>query len=257
VVDQRVVHNSNPQIGADVERLLAGNYLVPRISAGAKIPVGGSCFDRSSNILCVIADTERPLQAIAKTIDRIEKLELGKIAEWLGKLKASIDTRIFAACYSFLEFTADLKDNSDAHFSFYTRPLSPNLSEILDAKAAKCAELAILGQLTLQKMGFTSYYFGGGWLESRTHGFAEAHSFVVITDRNDTYVWEVANPLETTGGLMPRILKMPPDFLQEMRSARTNKFCVGTNILDPTEKGIYGVIDGTSVQEAQILAEKH
>lgn len=249
----------HPQtVSAGIEKLCSGNILVAEISPDMRLPVGGHIGDRENLSIYLEVDLCGIRDFLGKSMDRYESYTLDALASWLQAQNSIIDPKLFAACHALTvcyrsDFGGEHAGHELREKLYRDAAGTVQLSAILVSGSAECAEIAALGQSFLQKAGFKSSYMGGALLHSRAHEFSEEHSYVVIAHTDSIYVFDVANPIETTNGPMPALFKMPSDFLENMRMARRNCFVSGRDVLVNTER-LFGVTHGANVLPTDILS---
>jgi len=238
-----------------IKHLFGHCFEISEIEDGDSIPVGGeSIFSTEANIK-VIGDFGNFEQFFTETHELAEQYNLPKLKEWLGLEEVEVDEKLFATLFAFTKkFEEKYPDNPEragARRRLYSeKGKETKLSDILNANAAECAEIAALAQGYLQQEGIPSTYFSGDMLWDRDEEFSEAHSFIVIRQGDEVYIYDPANPTNTTQGRFPSIYTTEVGFDEEMTKGQ-KRFVTSTNVLGKKEI-FYGVNDGTD-----IYAEKH
>jgi len=238
-----------------IKQLFGHCFEIAEFEEGDLIPVGGeSIFSDEVNIK-VVADFDNFQQFFQKARESAGKYDLPKLEEWLSLQGIEIDTKLFAVLFAFTkEFEQKYPDNPEHAKSRKTlygeKGRQLMLSDIFNANSAECAEVAALAQGYLQHEGIPSTYFSGDVLWDRNWEFSEAHSFIVVRQGDKVYIYDPANPTNTTSGNYPSIYTAEADFDGEMAKGQ-KRFVTARNILSKKE-AFYGVNNGTN-----IWPEKH
>jgi hypothetical protein len=213
--------------------------IVAKIIPNMKIPGTTLQHEGKAAIKFLVADSDATPNYPLKIVAKAEKFNPQSLVAVLQNLNASLDPTIFSLCLAFLPFPGELSASASLRPTFYAARNSPKLSTILNARAAGPVELAILGQAALQAKGMSSWYIGGARLNLVS---TEPYSYVVIEDRGTSYIWDAANPINTSGGgLMPRLFRMPRDFRTQIEQAKATLLCKGSNIFVRAEEVFFGV----------------
>ena len=123
----------------------------------------------------------------------------------------------------------------------------------MNAGIAECAEISALAQGFLQQAGVNSTYFSGDVLWESDDEFSGEHSFIVIEHDGEQYIFDPANPVDTTAGNFPSVYIVDKDFLQEMRKG-DKKFIKAENLLSKKD-AYFGVNNGTNVDSKRHFVE--
>lgn len=221
------------------QRLLASNTVRQRIEQNSKVPGAVVQKDDKPALKYLIADNDAAPCLPLKIVARTDAMPHDNISALLDRLNSNLTPRTFALCTAFLPYSQTLSESIATRAEFYSGRNSPKLSNILDARAAGSVELAVLAQAALQVGGVESYYVGGTRISLINK---ERYSYVVIVDKGTPYVWDAANPVKlSSGALLPRIFKMPADFLDRIKRANGPELLKGENIFIRTESGLFGV----------------
>ncbi len=181
--------------------------------------------------------------------------DLPKLKQWLGSQRIEIDEKLFATLFAFTkkfeEKYPDNPDRAEARRKLYgEKSKEVKLSDIFNANAAECAEIAALAQVYLQQEGVPSTYFSGDVLWNKDEEFSEEHSFIIIRQGDKVYIYDPANPTNTTSGKFPSIYTAEANFDEEI-AKRQKRFVTAKNLLSK-KVAFFGTNDGTNV-----WAEKH
>lgn len=237
--------------GEKIKKLFGHCFEISRFDEGDCIPVGGeSIFSGEANIK-VTADFENFKQFLTETHELAGKYDLPKLKEWLNSQGIKIDEKLFATLFAFTkkfeDKYPDTPGRTEARRKLYCgKGKEIKLSDIFNANTAECAEIAALAQGYLQKEGVSSTYISGDVIRNRDAEFSEEHSFVVIRQGDNVYLYDPANPTNTTSGKLPSIYTTEANFDEEMAKGQ-KKFVTTKNLLSKKE-AFYGTNDGTNVQ---------
>lgn len=225
-------------------------FEILRCDDGDLIPVGGkSVFSTEANIM-VRGDFKNFEQFFKEVHELASKYDLSKLKEWLISQGIEFDEKLFSVLFAFTRKIAEkYPDNPDKEsvrrklFSDKNREIK--LSDIFNMNAAECAEIAVLAQRYLQEEGFFSTYFSGDVLWSENQEFSEEHSFIIIRQGDKTYIYDPANPVNTTFGKFPSIYITKANFDKEI-SKNQRRFITAKNLLSQ-KIAFFGTNDGTNV----------
>jgi len=238
-----------------VKQLFGHCFEISKFEENDRIPVGGeSIFSAEANIK-VEGDFENFKEFFQETQDIANKYDLPKLKEWLSSQGIEIDEKLFAELFAFTKkFEQKYPDNperSETRKKLYgEKGKQLKLSDIFNANSAECAEIAALAQGYLQQEKISSSYFSGDVLWNKEEEFSEEHSFIIIRQGEKVYIYDPANPTNTTSGKFPSLYTAEADFDEEMAKGQ-KRFVTARNILSKKE-AFYGVNNGTNV-----WAEKH
>lgn len=237
------------------EQLFGHCFEIGRFEEGDRVPVGGeSIFSPEVNIK-VTADFEKFKEFFQQIHEIAAKYDLPKLKEYLAANGIEIDEKLFSELFAFTKkFEQQYPDNperAEARRKLYSeKGKGIKLSDIFNANAAECAEIAALAQGYLQQEDVDSSYFSGDVLWNRDKEFSEEHSFLIIRIGEKVYLYDPTNPTNTTAGKFPSIYTTDANFGEEMRKGQ-KRFVTAKNLISKKE-AFYGVNDGTNV-----WAEKH
>ncbi|QQR93548.1 hypothetical protein IPJ91_00080 [bacterium] len=238
-----------------IKQLFGHCFEISKFEDGDLIPVGGeSIFSGEANIQ-IEGDFENFKEFLQETQDMANKYDLPKLKEWLSSQVIEIDEKLFAELFAFTKnFEQKYPDNperSETRKKLYgEKGKQLKLSDIFNANSAECAEIGALAQGYLQQEKISSSYFSGDVLWNKEEEFSEEHSFIIIRQGEKVYIYDPANPTNTTSGKFPSIYTVEADFDEEMAKGQ-KRFVTARNILSKKE-AFYGVNNGTNV-----LAERH
>lgn len=237
------------------KQLFGHCFEISKFEEGDLIPVGGeSIFSQKVNIK-VEGDFENFKEFFQETQDMARKYDLPKLKEWLTSQGIEVDEKLFAELFAFTKkFEQKYPDNperSETRKKLYReKGKQLKLSDIFHANSAECAEIAALAQGYLQQEGISSSYFSGDVLWNKEGEFSEEHSFIIIRQDGKVYIYDPANPTNTTAGKFPSLYTIKTNFDEEMAKGQ-KRFVTARNMLSRKEV-FYGVNNGTNV-----WAEKH
>lgn len=244
------------QGGKEKAKQLFGQcFEISKFEEGDRIPVGGkSIFSTEANIQ-VAVDFKNFEQFLTETRELTGTYDLPKLKEWLILQGIEINEKLLATLFAFTKkFEEKYPDNpekAEVRRKLYSeKGKEIKLSDILNANAAECAEIAALAQGYLQREGVSSTYFSGDVLWNRDDEFSIKHSFIIIRQGEKFYIYDPTNPTITTSGKFPSIYTTEADFDEEMAKGQ-KRFVTAENLLSKKE-AFYGTNDGTNV-----WAEKH
>jgi len=237
--------------------LFGYSYVAHNISDNDNLPVGGTLF--VSKEFSVQCDFER-LNGLFEMIDDYSHRLDGKLLdvhEWLKTAGTDIDPGLFKELFTFNkvvyeQFKPDPTHNSIRE-SEYRKSPNIRVSDAFKKGFAACAEIAAMAQYYLQRKGVDSRYFSGALLRSDLQEFAEPHSFTVIKHNGKTYIFDPANPLNSTtdNTILPNIFQTSPEFDAEVNKG-IKRFVTCTNILSKKIL-FYGVDDHLNVSKENIV----
>jgi hypothetical protein len=232
-------------------------FEIARFDNGDIIPVGGENIISQEMNIGIVGDFESFKQFYADTHDLTRSYNPDKLKEYLSANGIDIDEKLFATLFAFTKkyeekYPANPEAAKTRRETLFdsTKNEKTRLSDILGANSAECAEIAALAQGFLQQEGVSSSYFSGDILWKKDEEFSEEHSFIVIRGGEKTYIYDPANPTNTTAGSFPSLYTTEADFDKEM-ARKQKKFVTAKNIINKNEI-CYGVNDGTN-----IIQEKH
>lgn len=238
-----------------IKKLFGHCFEIQKIEEGDQIPVGGENFLSDEVDFKVVADFENFKQIFLETHELANRQNLPKLKEYLNSQGMEIDEKLFANLYAFTkEIEKKYPDNpnkSTTRLKLYgEKGKEVKLSDIFSSNSAECAEIAALAQGYLQQEDVSSTYFSGEVLWDRDFEYSEAHSFIVIRQKDKVYIYDPTNPINTTAGKNPSIYTTEANFDEEMAKGQ-KRFVTVRNIISKKE-AFYGVNNGTNV-----IVEKH
>jgi hypothetical protein len=227
------------------------------IEEGDRILVGGNLVFSSGKDKHAVADFERLEPFLKETKELAASYQLPELRKWLEGEHIAFDEKLFAALFAFTKkyevAYPEASEKKDVRKSLYARANEDVLlSEVFEANAAECAEIAALAQAYLQQEGIHSSYFSGDVLWNRGQEFSGAHSFVVIRENNETCIFDPTNPTNTSIGKCPSIYKAEK-FDEEMEEDK-KRFLAVHNLIAKSEV-LYGMnlSDGSNVSAEDIV----
>lgn len=244
----------NPEVAPKQEKMkqLFGHcFEISKFEEGDHIPVGGeSIFSSEANIK-VEGDFENFKEFFREIHEMATKYDLPKLKEWLTSQSIEIDEKLFAELFAFTKkFEQKYPGNPEGAESrrklYGEKGEQLKLSDIFNANSAECAEIAALAQGYLQQEAISSSYFSGDVLWHKEAEFSDEHSFIIIRQGDKVYIYDPANPINTTSGKFPSLYAVEANFDKEMTRGQ-KRFVTAKNILNKKE-AYYGVNDGTNIQ---------
>ena len=255
-----------PKKPEKIEKLFGHCFEIKKFENNDLIPVGGEHIFSSEVDVKIIGDfdsMDKFFQGIHKFISSVDREE---VKDYLEKQKLDIDEELFIPLYTITkalekkllppQTEEERQERERKREELYKKYKNKNikLSRIVNEKIAECAEIAALAQYALQKENISSSYFSGDLLRSKKQEFSEKHTFIVIHHKGRIYIYDPANPINTTGGLFPNINIVEANFDEEMRKGQ-KRFVTAKNIL--RKQGVkdvyYGVNNMTQVSAENIL----
>ncbi len=238
-----------------IKRLFGHCFEISEFKEGDRIPVGGESILSDKVNIKVIGDFENFKQFFLEAQELANKQNLPKLKEYLNSQGMEINEKLFANLFAFTkkleEKYPDNPKKAETRRKLYgEKDKEIKLSDIFNSNIAECAEIAELAQKYLQEENIPSTYFSGEVLWNRDAEYSEAHSFVVIRQEDKIYIYDPANPINTTSGKNPSIYTAEIKFDEEMAKGQ-KRFVAAKNLLSKKE-AFYGVNNGTSV-----IPEKH
>lgn len=256
-----VIKNSN-----QIERYFGTSFSIRTVNDGDVIPIGENILDGSSyNLIADFSNLrsffDETNNALRKKISDSESLK--QLQEWLSSQNIDIDPRIFMSCYVFTrkflekypDFYKNIIERGQKRKKILDSEKNVKLSTLFKEDAFECAEISALAKRFLQENDINCVYFNGDMLSSDQDEFSENHSFLIILHNGEIYLFDPANPTNTTQGFFPSIYELKTgdkdSFFQEIRSRKV--FFPFEDVL--TRKVIYyGVNNGTNVSKEKDLA---
>ncbi len=184
-------------------------------------------------------------------------------AELLEQHKIPMSCSLFTNLFVFTKVIADkfpeLACVDNSRQSFYSKNSTANLSEMFEKQLFQCAEFAIIAQLYLQSINVNSEYVGGEYLMNENDEFGDQHSFVIIHENSNDFIFDPAN---NNKGNIPNIsivelspeqkLKIQAKLLSDKRKVAFFE----TRDIITGRKQFYGYGDGCNVLEDMIFRKE-
>ena len=249
-----------------IEKLFGHCFEIKKFENNDLIPVGGEHIFSSEADIKIIGDfdsMDKFFQEIHKFSSSVDRK---RVKDYLEKQNLDIDEELFIPLYTITkalekklpppQTEEERQERERKREELYKKYKNKEikLSRIVNEKIAECAEISALAQYALQKENISSSYFSGDLLRSKEQEFSEKHTFIVIRHKGRIYIYDPANPINTTGGLFPNINIVEVNFDEEMRKGQ-KRFVTAKNILK--ERGVkdvyYGVNNMTQVSAENIL----
>jgi len=249
-----------------IEKLFGHCFEIKKFENNDLIPVGGEHIFSSEADIKIIGDfdsMDKFFQEIHKFSSSVDRK---RVKDYLEKQNLDIDEELFIPLYTITkalekklpppQTEEERQERERKREELYKKYKNKEikLSRIVNEKIAECAEISALAQYALQKENISSSYFSGDLLRSKEQEFSEKHTFIVIRHKGRIYIYDPANPINTTGGLFPNINIVEVNFDEEMRKGQ-KRFVTAKNILK--ERGVkdvyYGVNNMTQISAENIL----
>jgi hypothetical protein len=247
----------SPEDKKEVVKQLFGHcFEVATLENNDPIPVGGESIFSEKVDTTIGGDFEK-FQDFFKEVQQVAaSYDLVEMRQWLDSQNIKVDERLFAKLVAFTKkLDKTYPDNPDRAATrrkiYGEKGLELKLSDIFDANAAECAEIAALAQFYLQQEGIPSSYFSGDVLWNEEQEFSDEHSFVIIRQGDKLYIYDPANPTATNYGKFPSLYTTETSFDEEVNKGR-KIFVSSRNILSKKE-AFFGVNDMTSVSPEDII----
>lgn len=234
-----------------IQKLFGHSFAINTLENNDYIPVGGdNVFSQQVNV-GVKGDFESFTEIYQEANTLAEKYDLNQLGEWLKDVKIDITPKLFAILYAFTKvYEKHYPDNTERaqirRKLYKEKGNAITLSDIFNANAAQCAEIAAIAQYYLQSAGVDTKYISGDVLWNKEHEFSEAHSFLEIKDGEKTYLYDPTNPVNTTQGFSPSIYTTNVNFDNEINKDQ-KRFATATNLIGHKE-AYFGVNDGTDIE---------
>lgn len=244
----------NNQLTNKIVEYFGKSFEIPLIEKDSEVPVGGKIYSDNMNTMLLVdwSGVESLIGQMQTTQEKYSRL---RMKNWLESENMFIDEDLFAMLYTFVNIYNEqigFKSNGQTRRELYHNGI-PKLSEVINAKAAECAEIAVVAQLYLQELGLDSSYFQGEVLWKKTFEFGEMHSFIPLMFDGKEYIFDPANPHDTTGNvemLLPRI-QVVQDFKEWV--GRDRKTYVETRSVFNQSPIWYGVGNATNITEQDFV----
>jgi len=234
-----------------VKQLFGHCFEISKFDEGDRIPVGGKSIFSTETNTQINGDFENLKQFLGEAHELAGKYNLVMLNKWLNSQGIEIDEKLLSKLFAFTkkleEKYPDNPEKAETRRKFYNeKGKEVKLSELFSTNTAECAEIAALAQVYLQQEGVPSTYFSGDVLWDKYKEFSEKHSFIIIRQKDRVYIYDPANPTNTTSGKFPSIYTTEANFDEEM-AKRHKRFVTAKNLLNNKE-AFYGT---------NVWAEKH
>lgn len=252
---EQVDLQNTPQI----KRLFGHCFEISEIQPDQSVPVGGTNILKKETDIAVTVDSASFTDFLDVTQLQASEYNLDELQRWLDDQGFRIEAQLFAKLVAFtIQIDKNYPNRSDeieGRTEQYEKAEGKaTLSQLFDAKAVACAEIAILAKLFLQQVGTPSRFVSGDVLWNKASEFSEEHSFIVIDENGKSYIYDPTNPVKTDFGYFPSIYMINETHRKEL-TANHKQFVAVRNMLSKKE-AYFGVNDGTNVDaERDILAE--
>lgn len=240
-----------------VEKLFGKSCEIPKIGNNDAIPIGGNIFNNELTT-SVVADFDRFEGLFGEMQKRAAGYNIEGLRRWLQTSGIDVNEKLFASLFAFTQameaqYPRKPSEQATPREEAYARASNGKvkLSEVFENSNAACAEIAAIAQYYLQRQGVQSSFFNGEVLWEKDHEFAEPHSFILIRDGKRRYIFDPANPTDTTQGKFPSIYIPKANFDEEVRK-NEKKYVTATNLISKRD-AYYGVGNGTDVSERNIV----
>lgn len=243
-----------------IEKLFGHCFEMSKLEDNDRLPVGGrSVFSNEADaqITCDFNAMEKFFQAIHGFASSLDKEELKK---YLERNKIELDEELFIPLFAITKALEkklpppktddEGRERVKKREELVFKKESVKLNELVNEKSVECAEIAALAQYALQNEKIDSSYFSGEIMRNKEWEGSDPHSFIPIHFKNKIYIYDPANPIETTGGLFPNINTTEADFDAEVKKGK-QQFVTAKNIVTQKETyyGVNAVNGGVSKED--------
>lgn len=190
------------------------------------------------------------------------------VKAWMESLNVEIDTKLLCHLFAYtLVYRKIIYKDKNIDIPFiqqrnakYNVDTFPKISEIFKENLQLCAEQSIVAQKYLQDIGFDSKIISWEviWHVDKSKYedwdiYGEPHTFLLITNWDQTYIFDPTNPLIGSQNIYPRISKSTSH--QDMLSIFTGNQKKYIKTEDILWKNIvyYGTWDGTNIYNKDII----
>lgn len=250
----------------ELKKINQVSVIAKDIEIGDLIPVGGGYSDHTMFLKIDKIPEELETAFEKLRLNATRYLNEPFIVGLMEQHKISMSRMMFVHLYLFIKVIAKLFPNlgchDDSRRSFYTEKRTANFSEMFEKHLFQCAEFATMAQLYLQSIGADSEYTGGEYLQAANDDCGEQHSFVIIHENDNDFVFDPANNNDTTIGLLPNIsvVELTPEQKVKLQARLlTNKRKVAffeTRDIITNRKYFYGYGDGANVLEGMVFEKE-
>ncbi len=185
-----------------------GHLISDKIENEEVFPVGGTF--RGQNNIYMIADFDSfdsLFDSIKKNAEGLMKNE--PVKSWYNGVKSDLDFPLFCHMMAFNNVVnkvyPDIID-SRKHLEFYDVQEAKKLSDVVAHKSCACAEFSVLAQEYFQRQNISTRYVSGEVVKNNDLEDFEAHSFIVLSDKDKKYIYDPVNMMRfANGSILPRI----------------------------------------------------
>jgi hypothetical protein len=136
------------------------------------------------------------------------------VSKNLKEQNIKMSPNVFAHLMAFTKVMAkkfpNLSASNGGRIRIYNDKKTVKLSELFDKGLFECAEFAAVAQLYLQSVGIKSKHVSGDYLKSLNQEYSDgAHSYNIVQDKDDEYVFDPANPEPNAVPNIAKILLTP------------------------------------------------
>lgn len=228
------------------------------IGIGDTIKVGQSAYLKidkiPADLQTAFDDMHEKVQRSMKNSHDTALLEQHKIP-----MSRSLFTNLVVFTKVIAEKFPNLGCYDSSRQSFYAKNPTANLSELFDKHLFQCAEFATIAQLYLQTLGVDSEYVGGEYLNAANEEFGDQHSFVIIHENDNDFVFDPAN---NNSGATPNIsiVEMTPEqkvkIQAKLLAGKRKAAFFETRDIITNRKTFYGYGDGCNVLEDMVFEKE-
>ena len=237
------------------------SFEIPYIEKGSYVPLSAAGYSndelgngRDVKVLVEGDCLESLVQEMKDTASGYDRIVLKNVLP----RNIDFDENLFATLYAFTSVykkNIGFKTDSAKRNEMYRNGSPISLGEMIEADAAKCVERAILAQLYLQEEGSVdSAYFSGEVIWNKEDEFAGGHAFILLKFNDHEYIFDPANPHETSQtktGLLPRMQEV--ENFRDKISQGKKAYVETSSVFDQSAPVWYGVGDGASVLERDFV----
>lgn len=181
-------------------------------------------------------------------------------SQWLRACGSDADPDLFLALHAVQStLTTEypgLSENPQTRKTFYSKDTPALLSQIVNASAAECAEIALLAHACLNRMGYHNHYVSGAVAWSDVEEYPEGHCYVRIPCRGGLVIFDPSNPVSSNQGTFPALYEAGRKQAEafERHAAKSSAFLEVANTLTH-KRAYFGVHDGTGIDLAHYTVD--
>lgn len=198
------------------------------------IPMWGSVFSDNADSFLEVDESEVINWINLGAFEESYKQQKESIEWWMKSAKIDIPSRVF---FAFLNVQSKVHKNLQVDHTqqditsrnkIYHNKKQVKLSELIWNTA--CWERAALWTILLQELWIEAYYMGWYTFHEDIDDGA-AHSWIVIPGEWETYIYDVARPINTSWTYIPNIYKIEWTFNKDTIWNSENSFVEATKVV--------------------------